>query len=159
MPEIDKTGRTAGVLTKSGLLVREPIVLANLTGALLLEVCILLRQFGVPLTDGQVDAINAVAGLLLLIAAAVFGRKLTTPLADPRDNLGQALTPELPDLTPAPGVPEVAAAEDVSKAQMPLDAPHLPPRDGDVAKHLPSPRSGIPKRDGDDPIGGLRRKL
>lgn len=149
-----KSGRDpSGVLSKTGLVVREPIVIVNLVSALLLEVCILLRQFGVPLTDGQVDAINAVAGLLLLIAAAVLGRTLTTPLADPRDKLGQPLTPDLP-------VDELGATgtRTVSDAGAPLDAPSLPIED-DVAKQLPTNPTTPSDGDGEDPIGGLRRKL
>lgn len=156
MSQFDSSGRVGGVLTKSGLLVREPVVLVNLVSALLLEVCVLLRQFGVPLTDGQVDAINAVAGLLLLTAAALFGRKLTTPLADPRDKLGQSLTPETPVAPPAfevPGTGNVGAAK-----SPPLDAPLLPPIEEDVARQLSANPPSTPKGEGDNPIGGLRRK-
>lgn len=155
MSRFDSAGRVGGVLTKSGMLVREPIVLVNLIGALLLEVCILLRQFGVPLTDGQVDAINAVAGLLLLIAAALFGRKLTTPLADPRDKLGKPLTPDVPTDALASGVTDVAK----KAGALPADVPPLPPIEEDVAKHLPNMPTATPKGDDDGPIGGLRRKL
>lgn len=149
-----KSGRdVSGVLSKAGLVMREPIVMVNLVSALLLEVCILLRQFGVPLTDGQVDAINAVAGLLLLIAAAVLGRTLTTPLADPRDKLGQPLTPDVP-------VDELgaAASRTFSVAGATLDARPLPIED-DVAKQLPTTPPTPSDGGGDDPIGGRRRTL
>lgn len=156
MSEFDSSGRVGGVLTKSGLLVREPVVLVNLASALLLEVCILLRQFGVPLTDGQVDAINAVAGLLLLIAAALFGRKLTTPLADPRDKIGQSLTPETPVGPPSFEVPDASSAG--AAKPPPLDAPRLPPIEEEVARQLRANPPSTPKGEGDNPIGGLRRK-
>ena len=80
----------------SGALGREPVLTANLIAALVLEVCVLLRAFGVPLTDGQQNAINSVAGIVLVIGAAVIARRFTTPLSAPRDDLGRSLTPQVP---------------------------------------------------------------
>lgn len=71
---------------------REPIVVGNLLAALAVEVCLLLREFGVPLTPGQQNGITAVVGLLILLAAALWARRRTTPLSDPRDALGRPLT-------------------------------------------------------------------
>lgn len=163
MSRLDGPDRIAGAVTKSSLLVREPVILANLVSALLLEVCILLRQFGVPLTDGQVDAINAVAGLLLLIAAALFGRTLTTPLADPRNNLGQPLTPDQPVHAPADEVASGAAGAAAGAANdgaaPPLDAPPLPTDEAEIAQQLPTTPPGTRKGDGEGSIGGHHRKL
>jgi hypothetical protein len=72
---------------------RQPVLTANTVGALVLEVCVLLRTFGVPLSDAQQNSITAVAGLIILIGAAIIARRFTTPLADPRDNQGRPLTP------------------------------------------------------------------
>jgi LPXTG-motif cell wall-anchored protein len=82
---------------------REPVVLTNLVAALILALCSLLQQFGVPLTDGQQQAISSVAGLLLLLAAALFSRRLATPLAAPRDEHGRPLVsrPEGRQVPPA----------------------------------------------------------
>lgn len=146
MSRFDTADRFAASLSKTGKLVREPILLINLLGALLLEVCILLRQFGVPLNDGQVDAINAVAGLLLLIAAALFGRKLTTPLADPRDRTGQPLTPDDPDVGEISDQPTAGP-----------DAPALPPTGTDVAADLPTSQP-VSAREADNPFGGHQQK-
>lgn len=83
---------------------REPVVASNLLGALVLAVCGLLQQFGVPLTDGQQHSITTVAGLLILLASAVIARRYTTVLSDPRNHHGQLLTPEAPTLgSPASG--------------------------------------------------------
>ena len=163
MPGIDRAGRdAAGVMAKTGMAVREPIVIVNLVSALLLEVCILLRQFGVPLTDGQVDAINAVAGLLLLVAAALFGRKLTTPVADPRDKLGQPLTPDLPtglpthDLANTGKTPELPAT---TSTAAPLDAPPLPDVTDEVGKAVPASPPGTPQGNGGTSKEGRRTRF
>lgn len=79
-----------------GRIAREPVVATNVLAALILEICVLLRQFGVPLTDGQQAAINSVAGLLILIGAALIARRFTTSLVAPKDHLGRALTPDDP---------------------------------------------------------------
>lgn len=117
---------------------REPIVAVNLISALVLEVVILLRQFGVPLTDGQVDAINAVAGLVLLIAATLFGRKLTTPLADPRDELGLPLTPEPPAGSAASEIVDNVRAPE-SPVDTQIGTPPLPPTADNAREALPTP--------------------
>jgi hypothetical protein len=141
MSRLTDPTQVTGQLSKVGTIVREPIVGVNLLSALVLETIILLRQFGVPLSDGQVDAINAVALLLLLIAATLLGRRLTTPLADPRDKAGLPLTPDFPT---------------TGAHQTPLDAPALPPFEEDVAEELAKRPTATPKGDGDDPIEGLR---
>lgn len=79
---------------------RRPVITTNVLAALVLEVCNLLRQFGLPLTEGQQAAISEVATVLLLIGAGLFAQRLTTPLTDPRDNRGRPLTPDLPPATP-----------------------------------------------------------
>jgi hypothetical protein len=80
-----------------------PVLLSNLFAALVLEVCVLLRSFGVPLTDAQADSINGVVGLVLMIGAGLYAEKRTTSLADPRNNLGQPLLPlRTPRMPPAP---------------------------------------------------------
>jgi len=77
---------------------REPIVMTNLLGALALEVCTLLRTFGVPLSEGQQQSITVVVGLLILLGAALLARLQTTSLADPRDDSGRRLVPRRPTL-------------------------------------------------------------
>lgn len=73
---------------------REPIVVTNLLGALVLEVCTLLRTFGVPLSEGQQQSITVVVGLLILLGAALIARRQTTSLVDPRDDSGRRLLPQ-----------------------------------------------------------------
>lgn len=72
------------------LISREPVLTANLLAALVLEVCSLLRAFGIPLTDAQQNAINGVTAVLVTIGAALIARRFTTSLVDPRDNAGQS---------------------------------------------------------------------
>lgn len=82
--------------TRPGLLSREPVVVTNVLGALVVEACLLLRAFGVPLTDDQQSAIVRTAALVMFIGAALLARRFTTTLADPRDNAGRLLTPNDP---------------------------------------------------------------
>ena len=49
--------------------------------------------FGLPLSDEQQKALIALAGVLAPVAAAVWARGQVTPVADPRDDDGQPLTP------------------------------------------------------------------
>ncbi len=87
-PDAD-TGKAS--TTRTGLFAREPVVTANLLAALVLELCVLLRAFGLPITDDQQNAINGLAGILVTIGAAIIARRFTTPLAAPRNNLGEPL--------------------------------------------------------------------
>ena len=70
---------------------REPIVVGNLVGVLILNLCGLLQEFGVPLSEGQQEAITRVVGTLLLLGTALLARRFVTPLARPRDSQGRPL--------------------------------------------------------------------
>lgn len=73
------------------LLAREPVVITNVIAALAIAVCSLLREFGLPVTDGQQTAIVGVVGAVGVVIAALVARHYTTPLTDPRDQLGRPL--------------------------------------------------------------------
>jgi len=47
--------------------------------------------FGLPLSDEQQKALIALAGVLAPVAAALWGRRVVTPVADPRDDEGNQL--------------------------------------------------------------------
>lgn len=85
---LDPVGSSGG---GAGVFTREPILTANVVVALILEVCVLLRAFGVPLTDAQQNAIIGVAAAVFAIGAGLIARRYTTPLADPRNDSGENL--------------------------------------------------------------------
>lgn len=61
------------------LLTQEPAMLIGVLVALLT----LLIQFGVPITDGQQDALVAFAQAVLVVAGAVWIRSRVTPALNP----------------------------------------------------------------------------
>lgn len=64
---------------------REPIVIINAVGAVLVAVLPLLAVLGVTdLTVEQFGAIEAFIVALTVAVATVFGRSQVTPVADPR---------------------------------------------------------------------------
>lgn len=72
---------------------REPLLTKASWTALVMAVIAVAVAFGLPLTDEQQKALIALAGVLAPVAAAVWARGQVTPVADPRDNDGQPLTP------------------------------------------------------------------
>lgn len=72
---------------------REPLLTRASWVALVTAVIAVAVAFGLPLTDEQQKALIALAGVLAPVAAAVWARGQVTPVADPRDDDGQPLTP------------------------------------------------------------------
>lgn len=72
---------------------REPLLTRASWVALVTAVIAVAVAFGLPLSDEQQKALIALAGVLSPIAAAVWARSQVTPVADPRGNDGQPLTP------------------------------------------------------------------
>ena len=72
---------------------REPLLTKASWVALVTAVIAVAVAFGLPLTDEQQKALIALAGVLAPVAAAVWARGQVTPVADPRDDDGQPLTP------------------------------------------------------------------
>ena len=72
---------------------REPLLTKASWTALVMAVIAVAVAFGLPLTDEQQKALIGLAGVLAPIAAAVWARSQVTPVADPRDDGGQPLTP------------------------------------------------------------------
>lgn len=81
----------------AGPLASEPVVLTNAVTALVIAVLLLLREFGVPLTEGQHLAIVGLVGALFLAVGTYLAWRRVTPLVDPKDNQGNALVPEKPN--------------------------------------------------------------
>ena len=73
---------------------REPLLTKASWVALVTAVIAVAVAFGLPLTDEQQKALIALAGVLSPVAAAVWARGQVTPVADPRDDDGNRLTPE-----------------------------------------------------------------
>ena len=73
---------------------REPLLTKASWVALVTAVIAVAVAFGLPLTDEQQKALIALAGVLAPLAAAVWARGQVTPVADPRDDDGNRLTPE-----------------------------------------------------------------
>lgn len=60
---------------------KEPALSATSVAALVGAALVLLREFGVPLTEGQHTAIMAFAAVLLPIIAGLWTRSRVTPVA------------------------------------------------------------------------------
>lgn len=72
---------------------REPLLTRASWVALVTAVIAVAVAFGLPLSDEQQKSLIALAGVLAPVAAAVWARGQVTPVADPRDDDGQPLTP------------------------------------------------------------------
>ena len=72
---------------------REPLLTKASWVSLVTAVIAVAVAFGLPLSDEQQKALIALAGVLAPVAAAVWARGQVTPVADPRDDDGQPLTP------------------------------------------------------------------
>jgi hypothetical protein len=74
-------------------LTREPVALISAAIGLIQAAIALAIAFGVNLTDTQVGAIMAFVIAVGTVAQVLLVRPLVTPVADPRDNNGNALAP------------------------------------------------------------------
>ncbi len=81
---------------RAGPLSSEPVVSTNTATGLVVAVLLLLREFGVPLTEGQHLAIVGLVGALILAVGTYLAWRRVTPLVDPKDNQGRALVPQNP---------------------------------------------------------------
>lgn len=81
---------------RAGPLSSEPVVITNVVTGLVVAVLLLLREFGIPLTEGQHLAIVGLVGALLLAIGTYLAWRRVTPLVDPKDNQGNALVPQNP---------------------------------------------------------------
>ncbi|MBT0771827.1 hypothetical protein KIH74_22995 [Kineosporia sp. J2-2] len=73
---------------------REPLITrAGLTSAVT-AVIALLTAYGLDITDDQQAAILGIIAVAAPLIVAVTSRMLVTPIADPRDELGDRLIPE-----------------------------------------------------------------
>ena len=73
---------------------REPLLTkASWVVAVVVAVIAVAVTFGPPLTDEKQKVLLALAGVLAPIGTAVWGRRSVTPVADPRDDEGNPLTP------------------------------------------------------------------
>lgn len=80
---------------------REPVVLANMVAATVSALIVALVSLDVlPWTGEQQAAVVAAVVALVNLGAALWARRQVTPLADPRDDEGEALVREWDGMTP-----------------------------------------------------------
>jgi len=83
-------------------LLEEPVVVGGISGgvlaALVLQVFAALGSYGIQVTPELQALVNTLVMVLFPVIAAAVARMYTTSLANPRDNEGNALTAELPNV-------------------------------------------------------------
>ena len=80
------------------LYANEPVAVITAVIALVSAIVALLPLFGVALTAEQIGGIMAVVVALGSVVSTLLVRSQVTPVANPRDNEWNALTPGLPNI-------------------------------------------------------------
>ena len=94
------------------ILESHPVITSATVTSLVTALMVLLVSFGIPITDDQRNAIISVVAIVAPFAVIWWAQRKTTPLVDPTDSDGEALTrydgqPSIPaqramGLTPTP---------------------------------------------------------